>query len=233
MGAFAISPRFNMDKLSSGRLEDKIDVFEDQMQGWIFDHARALLQPECAGSRHSGLAVLMLACAFFEAFAEFLEGESSHGRSPKYFGIGFQTVFPQLTALAEHLDANRREEIRKGLLGVFYSQLRCGLFHEAMFRSKIVIQPAAQQPISITIDTETQEVVTIILSPRVFLESVETVFREYVGILRNPANVNARGKFEQFWNTRAAQPGAIILPPELLDQFRIEEAEPRTDDERH
>jgi len=179
------------------------------------------LSPAYDGSRHAGIAVLMLACSFFEAFAEFFEGQSSDGRSGQYFAIGFQRTFPDLQAMVVHLDPGRADDILRKVIAVFYSQLRCGLFHEAMFRNRILIDPNANNPIQITIDTESHEVASVILSPGPFLERVETTLTAYAALLRDETKTRARENFERFWDWRAAQPAAITVRPELFEQFRI------------
>jgi hypothetical protein len=39
MADFAVSPRFRANDLVGATIERKIDVFQDQVQGWLLDHA--------------------------------------------------------------------------------------------------------------------------------------------------------------------------------------------------
>ncbi len=67
----AVSPHFTSDKLMSGRLEDMIDVFEDQILGWLIDPADALRTHQ-----HAGFGILAIVLSYFEAIAQFLDGEA-------------------------------------------------------------------------------------------------------------------------------------------------------------
>src|SRR5262245_54085153 len=79
----AISPRFDESKLASGRIEDKIDVFEDQMLGWLVTPAKMM-----GTSQHSGFAMLAVALAYFEPLGQFLEGKA--GKSQAQFTLGMK-----------------------------------------------------------------------------------------------------------------------------------------------
>jgi hypothetical protein len=87
----AISPRFDETKLSGGRLEDKIDVFEDQILGWLVEPAKLM-----ASSQHSGFSILAVVLAYFEPIGQFLEGKE--GGSKAQFTLGMKAVFPAMAA---------------------------------------------------------------------------------------------------------------------------------------
>lgn len=58
---FQISPQFLDSKLQPGcSLGDKIDVFEDRMNGWLLQHAYALLDEKYTRRKDAGFAVLTL-----------------------------------------------------------------------------------------------------------------------------------------------------------------------------
>ena len=59
-----ISPSFTVDKLRSGQIEDKIDVYEDRVLGWFFRSARSLLSVP-----NSEFALLQLTISYFEGYA--------------------------------------------------------------------------------------------------------------------------------------------------------------------
>ena len=73
MEIYKVSPNFTTDKLKTDSLDDKFDVFEDQMQGWFFDHARALTQTP--KGEHSGFVILMISISYIEAIAAYMQGE--------------------------------------------------------------------------------------------------------------------------------------------------------------
>jgi len=62
-----ISPRYTDTKLATGALiGDKVDVFEDGMNGWMLVRARALCDNQYVNARESGFAVLTIASTYFE-----------------------------------------------------------------------------------------------------------------------------------------------------------------------
>ena len=66
----AISPNF--DDSVEQTLENKINIFEDQIQGWLFNPAKDLIN-----NQHAGFAILSIVLTYFEPIAQFLEGRTS------------------------------------------------------------------------------------------------------------------------------------------------------------
>ena len=62
----AVSPNFTAAKLQNPTIDDKIDVFEDQVYGWVLNHAKVLASSRNPERRHCGIAVLMLAGSYFD-----------------------------------------------------------------------------------------------------------------------------------------------------------------------
>ena len=82
---FWISPHYKLDKLASGNLEDKIDVFEDDIRFTIIEQAKALFKPCNSEFRHAGKAVLIVLMPYFETIAQYRKGDSSDGKSQIFF----------------------------------------------------------------------------------------------------------------------------------------------------
>jgi len=210
-----VSPKYEITKLQSGKIEDKIDVFEDQIKGWILDHALWLVDMSYAGARHAGIAALMLVSTYFEAFAEFDQGVSSDGKSGKFFRHGFLSVFPETRDMAAKSAGNKAERAIKQVAAALYGQLRCGLFHEGMIGNKVVLTDGAS-PLRIFWNQQTEQVVTIIINPQRFALRIRDAFEEYIRRLRDANQKEARAAFERFWDTRAARQGAYLASPEEL-----------------
>jgi hypothetical protein len=88
-----VSPLFTDSKLQPGcALEDKIDMFEDQMSGWLLRHAHALLDEKYVSRKDAGFAVLTLATAYFEPIESYHAGLSSDHKS-KLFLDGVSGAF--------------------------------------------------------------------------------------------------------------------------------------------
>ena len=88
-----ISPQFTDAKLAPGcTLEDKIDVFEDWMNGWLLLHAHALFDKAYRFRKDASFAILMLTTAYFEPIESYYTGQSSNRRSKEFFRRGFLRV---------------------------------------------------------------------------------------------------------------------------------------------
>jgi hypothetical protein len=59
-----VSSRYTADKLASQSIEDRIEVYEDRVEGWLLGPTRALLDVP-----HSQMAVLNLCLGYFEGWA--------------------------------------------------------------------------------------------------------------------------------------------------------------------
>lgn len=209
--SIAVSRNFRLTKLLNARLEDKIDVFEDQTNGWILDHAQALVSPKYDGRDHSGLAVLILVLPYFESIASFLRGESSEHRSGEFFGAGLQEVFPAFRASAEDERSRDAAAILNRLPSSFYAQLRCGLFHESIIRNKVVVRKQ-DAPAIVAIDLDTHEIRAIYIDPVLFLAKVRGHFQRYIAQLRDEKQTELRANFAREWDRRSNQPGPLLVP---------------------
>ena len=58
MSVFKISPRYDSSKLNPGTFDDRLDVYEDRVRGWLIDCGRILNRNE-----HAGFGVLQTALA--------------------------------------------------------------------------------------------------------------------------------------------------------------------------
>lgn len=179
----AISPRFDESKLAAGSVEDKIDVFEDQVLGWLLTPAKMM-----ASSQHSGFAILAVTLAYFEPLGQFLEGKA--GRSEVQFTLGMKAVFPAMAG-ADSV-----------ILWELYNQLRCGMFHRGITKGKVTVVRGTMHPL-VVIRTGT-EVTGITVDPWRLLSAIELHLTEYVNELRSGANAVLRQNFARWFDLRAA-----------------------------
>jgi hypothetical protein len=186
MNIIAISPNYTTDKLVSGDLKDMIDVFEDQMQGWLFDQANQL-----KSLQHAGFGILAIVLSYFEPIGQFLEGKS--GKSDTQFLSGLAAVFP-----------NVDPAIPAPVYGELYNQLRCGMFHRGITKSKVIITRSGQNPIEVVYSKPDGAVQRITVVPVLLLEESERHLKRYVTELRDPKNVQLRQNFEAWFKVRAA-----------------------------
>lgn len=181
----AVSPRFTIEKLGSGSLDDMIDVFEDQMLGWLIEPANAL-----RNHQHAGFSILAIVLSYFEPIAQFLEGKS--GGSRQQFVIGLKAVFPQLDP-----------GIPQALFEELYDQVRCGMFHQGITKAKVVIAQAGPYPIEV-IHGPNHEVVQVKLVPVTLIDAIRNHLMQYVAKLRDPGNTELRTNFATWFKARGA-----------------------------
>lgn len=179
---YFVSPSFTAEKLVGRRIEDMIDVFEDQVRGWIIDPANCL-----RGHPHAGFAILGSVLSYFEPIGQFVEGRKSG--SKRQFGVGLFSVFPGI-----------EERYRDLILEELYEQVRCGLFHQAMTKAKVIINPGGHDPVEV--HGAADKIFRIVVAPVAFIDAVERHLTWYVGQLRNPENVTLRANFENWFIER-------------------------------
>ena len=181
---FAISPRFTGEKLASGKLDDMIDVFEDQMRGWLIDPANQLVPHQ-----HAGFGILAIVLSYFEPIGQFLEGKT--GKSKTLFTRGLKAVFPDL-----------EKNVSAKIINELYDQLRCGMFHHGITKSKVVIAPNGPHSLGVAWGPK-GELLQVVVVPRHLMAHLENHLTKYVGDLRDPANKKLRENFEKWFKKRA------------------------------
>lgn len=191
MSEHHISPRFMASKASPGSFDDWVDIWEDRVWGWQLEHAENLLQQ----GPNAALAALHLAVAFIEPYEVFRTGQSSQGRSKRYFVTGFNRLFQgvQPPLSPAQLDA---------VADAIYVEVRCGLFHGGMTGTRVYLTNDVPG-IKVQLDPKTNTVQQVLLNPAVFVQGVVTEFRSFVARLRDPADPEhaaLKQNFEQAWH---------------------------------
>ena len=182
---FAISPRFTVEKLEGATIDDFITIFEDQMRGWLIEPANHLKTQQ-----HAGFAILAIVLSYFEPIGQFLDGQ--RGGSKEQFGRGLRAVFPDLAAA--ETDA---------IVDELYEQLRCGIFHRGITRQKVVIAPASEYVFDIE-KNDDGSLKRVTVTPSNLMHHLEQHLARYVAQLRDPANLQMRINFVQWFGERAA-----------------------------
>jgi len=114
-----VSPRITMEEWRSG-LKSDVDVFADQLEGWIFEQIEALVRRPPEDAQHAGAVLLTLVSAYFEMITCYLEGRAPRdGESSSFLRRGLETV----------LGADTSQEA----IGAYVKEVRNGLAHELVF----------------------------------------------------------------------------------------------------
>jgi len=213
---FQISPQFLDSKLQPGcTLEDKIDVFEDRMNGWLLQHANALLDEKYTRRKDAGFAVLTLVTGYFEPIESYHSGRSSDHQSKAFFRRGFLRVFLNLPATLKSNGFAGADQLAVEIAEEVYIHLRCGLFHEGGTKHKLVVRQDTA-PLGFMLDMTTGDVGSIVIDPGRFLAEVQNHLNNYVSQLRNTSETSLRQNFETFFDLRTSSPQPTILPPPAL-----------------
>lgn len=208
-----ISSKFTSDKLAPRcTIEDKIDVFEDWMNGWLLNHASALLDQKYNFRSEASFVVLMIATAYFETIESYHVGRSSHNQSKAFFRRGFLRVFVNLPATLKASGFANEDQLAEEIADELYTHLRCGLFHEGGTRHKILVFENTH-PLSMMVETTTNNVGSIVIDPARFLAEVRNHVVIYTSQLRDSTQVNLRQNFESFFDQRISSSNTTVLPP--------------------
>ncbi len=198
-----ISPKYTEEKLKDHSVESKIDVFEDQLTGLVFRHARALPVAQYEGHDWCCVAILMLCVPYFELIASCMNGRSSRGKERSFFLQGFLDVF---TDLQQDLKSNGEaapEKRAAEIAAVIYEELRCGLAHELLMRGRIALGGSGTA-ITVEFYMPGGYVGPILIDPPRFLFRIEDHFQRYLARLRSPDERRLREQFEAYWKSREA-----------------------------
>jgi len=194
--ALSISPNYTSKKLENPSIEDKIDVFEDRLRGWLFTQIKKLLaQP------HDRIASLCLQTTYFEGIWTYLTGKNSEGHSKEFFINGFYDVF-KIT--------KQNEGLLKRAAQILYEDVRCGFFHEGIFRDRIFVVDRGFA-LEITVPKRNGildihgQIESIMIDPRLFYDAIEKHFDTYIRLIRNKENKEERKKFEKIFNLRSGK----------------------------
>lgn len=174
----SISPRHTAEEfLDHWELDDKIEVFIARVEGWQLEVASEMEEKNITNRE---VAILILLFGFFEMIGKYSRGYIGRGKSEKYFKLGLQQVFP---------DISSRDQ---GLMKALYSDVRCGLFHVCRPGSNVIIQSSA--PGSIGYNEEDE---MLIISPSILASDLKVFFDSFSKALRNPKSTHFRANFER------------------------------------
>ncbi len=178
--AIAISPHYrDTDFPSTWSLDQKIQIFEDRIQGWQLDIAQL-----CGDSSpHAGFAVLSIVFSYFEMIAKFQDGYIKNDRSKTYFKKGLYNVFQNIS--------NTTPGMREKLLNKLYEDVRCGLYHAGRTGPNIELSGNFSFPIAFISPPDKVQI-----NPHRLVPALVQHFKSYILQLRVVTNIDLRQNFE-------------------------------------
>lgn len=190
-----IGPHYTSEiiDLESASLEDRIALFEDRVRGYFTTPARMMIRTY----ENSVFLVLLIVSMCVEWIEIFHQGQSSSGRSKRFFKSGFQRIFDP--SRPNDMTKDQFDDDLDGILDEVYYQVRSGLVHTGTTRSKVVITAQMSEPVRVDHNKSTGAVEGMQINPYTSLLAVEFFLSEYCTKLRDPENDDLRLKFDQAW----------------------------------
>lgn len=178
-----LSPKFDTSKLEHPGIEDYIDVYEDQIQGWYLHWAQSMRSEE-----HAGFAALQIVFPYFEGYA--IVSGSDKPTAEARFSFGFLSVFPEVKSFE-----GMTPHLLQRTISALYKDGRCGFFHSGLTRKRFMLRDM-QGPIRIeSLAATPEEVERVFLDRREFVDRVCDHFHGYINKLRDPAQTRLRQSF--------------------------------------
>lgn len=161
-------------QLDPRNVNHKIEIYERQVKGWFLIPATNLTKYK---NRNKGFIVLMICLSYLEGIEQYRRGQNSNGNSRRFFVSAMERLYPN--------------EFQNHHLEDFYSEARCGLFHNGMVRGKIIINNGFQKSIEFNGGD-------IKVSPAKFLKDIRDDFENYLQELRT--NEQSRNTFDGMYS---------------------------------
>ena len=203
------TPR-NLDIYS---IDDKITIYERQVKEWFIIRADKLRRSK--NKEQYMFIIMMILISYIEGVQQYMDGESSEGRSREVFIKSFERIFPEYKTTGNQGRKNYNK------ISELYSNLRCELFHNGIVGSKLML--TYEEEVEGENRTENHRdiqfrfsvdnpfyfkmtgcyedyVQDIFVNIKYFSDAVLRDFDKYIGELRNPENHELRNNFNYMFN---------------------------------
>ena len=179
--------------LQTASIDDRVAILEDRIRGYFTTPCRLL----AILYENSVMLILLSVFSCIELLEVLHRGEASRRRSEEFFKSGFRRVFrPQRPP---HIPEDVFERHLGRMLEEVYVQVRCGLMHAGVTRSKVVVSKDLGVPAAITYNAALDTAESITLNPNHCLLALEVFLSEYCTDLRNHDNQQLRDAFDRGW----------------------------------
>ena len=176
-GECRITDERDGSRLYPNDLDDKIKIYEREVEEWFLEPARRLL--ESADIFNNSLIVVMICMSYIEGVEQYKTGVSSKNKSEDFFKLSITRLYPNENFSDEHLKR-------------LYSESRCGLFHNGMVKSGVVFSLEFDKALKF----EGQKVK---INPKLLLEHIKGDFERYINKLRKVDETIARENFDRIF----------------------------------
>jgi len=170
----------NNIRLNPNNLDDKIKIYEREVNGWFINPA---LQSLSDNSFLNSYLALMICMSYVEGVEQYRQGSHSRNKSKRFFINSINRIFP-------HQYSNRNIE-------KLYVEVRCGLFHNGMSNGSMIFNN--EYPDSIKFENNKK---LIRVNPSRLLLHIKNDFQQFIDELKIQTNTEIRNKFNNIFNLK-------------------------------
>lgn len=178
-GEAVVIDEANNRKLDPNDIDDKILIYEQEVNGWFLTPAKELIDQ----SPSENLFIVLMVCmSYLEGVEQYKTGRSSNGNSQACFISSINRVYPNLF-ITQHI---------KNL----YVKSRCGLFHNGMVKEGVLLSNGYGTAIKFSEDGT-----TIKINPSKMLHDLRHDFENYITDLKHDIGTNElRDNFDKMFS---------------------------------
>ena len=174
LGKYTVFDTVSRQKHDPTDVDDKIKIYERQVNEWFLNRASNLIE-----KKNNGFIVLMICLSYVEGVEQYITGDSSEGHSKEFFISSMRRIY------GDRYDENQ--------LGDLYKEARCGLFHNGMTASRIIINNSFFHTIKFHSDD------SIRINPKKLLRDVKQDFEKYLKKLKSHLETDLRDNFDSMF----------------------------------
>jgi len=163
---------FPRGKWQNWPFEEKVRLFQEQIQGWVINVVRDIIQKQIP---HADFAILSILLSYFENIAKFTDGYNRYDDSGLYFGKGIKYVYPR--------------KLQKKTIKLLYEQARNGMYHMGLTGPKVELNCLISSGFVYKRNR-------FVICPKKLFEEIQKHFNKYCENLKNPQNSKLRQNFE-------------------------------------
>ena len=164
-------------RLDPNNLDDKIKIYEREVNGWFINPALLSLHND---SFLNSYLALMVCMSYVEGVEQYRQGSHSRNKSKQFFISSINRIFPNKYS---------NKNIEK-----LYREVRCGLFHNGMTEGSITFNNT--YPDSIKFENSKK---LIRVNPSQLLLEIKNDFQQFINELKIQTNTEARTKFNRMF----------------------------------
>jgi len=179
-GTPVIIDKLNNIRLNPNNLDDKIKIYEREVNEWFINPAQQSLRDN---SFLNSYLALMICMSYVEGVEQYRQGSHSRNKSKRFFINSINRIFP------DQFSSRNIEQL--------YVEVRCGLFHNGMSNGSMIFDN--EYPDSIKFENNKK---LIRVNPSKLLLHIQNDFQQFIAELKIQTNTEIRHKFNNIFNLK-------------------------------